>query len=613
MGVVQAANRQSDDEPSLQRQLIDRLRFILIVIASMASLFVVDDLATADHPLGAFFAFRVAGVALPLVGFFALRQRWVEAWAWPVTIAIVDFAYLFVAAAGVVSPTGEYVTTAILFVGAALLTAAMLPWGLGPQCLTVGVGAVALAAAILRKDGTLAALTTDPAAVVMMGFVLSAVIARQFDRYRSAQRRAEAEVRQLNAALEIRVAERTAALQTVNDRLAGEIGERLRVHDALRASERLLADTVDHSSAIVTLKDLNGCYLLVNREFERLFGHQRLDVVGRRDEEMFSPDLAALLQAGDGDVLASAVPMSFEQDLPAGDDGTRSYVCVKFPLHGAEGAPYGVGSMSTDITTVKQLQETLRRHQDELARVLRLHTIDEMAAAVAHEIHQPLCAITNYAQGGVRRLRAGDFYPAALLDVFERIAAEGLRAGQILRGIRSLISRDGPEETAVDLRALAGEALRVLEPEARLHGVTVRLEDGEALPPVRGNAIQIEQVLVNLMLNGVQAASTDHCVRREVVVAATRSGDTVEVAVSDSGGGISAAVANTLFSPFVTTKARGLGLGLAISRTIVENHGGRLWATSPTKAGATFRFSLPLAIARGNVPPELERTPWHTL
>ena len=300
--------------------------------------------------------------------------------------------------------------------------------------------------------------------------------------------------------------------------------------------------------------------------------------------------------------------MSFEQDLAVGDDGTRSYVCVKFPLHGADGAPYGVGSMSTDITAAKQLQETLRRHQDELARVLRLHTIDEMAAAVAHEIHQPLCAITNYAQGGVRRLRSGDVDAAALLDAFERIAAEGMRGGDILRGIRSFIRRESGEETVVDVRALAGDALRVLEPEARLHRVSVRLEDGEALPPVRGNAIQIEQVLVNLMLNGVQAVATDDCVRREVVVAATRSGDTVEVAVSDSGGGIAADMANKLFSPFVTTKARGLGLGLAISRAIVENHGGRLWATSMTKVGATFRFSLPLATAGGHVSPELEPT-----
>jgi two-component system sensor kinase FixL len=250
--------------------------------------------------------------------------------------------------------------------------------------------------------------------------------------------------------------------------------------------------------------------------------------------------------------------------------------------------------MSTDITAVKELQETLRRHQDELARVLRLHTVDEMTAAVAHEINQPLCAITNYAQGAAQRLRTGQVDTAALLVVFERISAEGLRAGRILSGIRSLIRRENDEDTAVDVRALAGDAVRVLEPEARRHGVTVRLEEGEALPPVRGNPTQIEQVMVNLMLNGVQSVATDAGARREVVVAAKRSGDTVEVAVTDSGGGIDANVASKLFSPFVTTKARGLGLGLAISRTIVESHGGRLWAERNAGPGAEFHFTLPL-------------------
>ncbi len=610
---MQATDVQSGDEPSLQRQLIDRLRFVLAIIASMASVFVVEDLVADDKALGSFFAFRVVGATLALIGFVVLRRRWVEAWAWPLTMAIVAFAYLLVAAAGLVSPSGEYVTTTILFVGAALLTATVLPWGLGPQCFTVLVGATTLTAVIRWTDGSFAALAKDPGVVVLMGFVLSAVIAREFENYRSAhrreleeRRRAEGEIRQLNATLEGRVRERTAALERLNDRLAAEVAARQRVNDALHASEQLLADTVDHSSAIVSLKDIEGNYLLVNREFERVFGRRRQMVVGRCDRHLFPPDLAALLRVHDGEVLATAAPLSFEQELSAGD-GKRQYICVKFPLHGPGGTPYGVGSMSTDITALKHLEETLRHHQDELAHVLRLHTMDAMAAAVGHEINQPLCAITNYAQGGVRWLRTGPVDPGVLLDVFEKIAAEGLRAGQVLRSIRSLIRRENAEETLVDLRALAGEAVRVLEPQARQHGVTVRLEDGEVLPTVSGNATQIEQVMVNLMLNGVEAVAAHRLARREVVVAATCNGDAVEVAVSDSGGGIDAGVANQLFSPFVTTKAHGLGLGLAISRTIVENHGGRLWATSTPEEGATFRFSLPLASAHRDVRPWLER------
>jgi PAS domain S-box-containing protein len=612
-GILRATDVQSDDEASLQRQLIERLRFVLAVIASMASVFVAVDLSSADHPLGAFFAFRLVGAVLAGIGFFALRGHWVEAWEWPLTIAIIAFSYVFVAAAGLASPTGEYVTTTILFVGASLVTATLLPWGFKPQCFTVLWGAVILSAVILWTDGSLAVLATDPGAVVLMGFVLSILIAHELQRYRLAllheleeRRRAEAEVRQLNVTLERRVWERTAALWTMNDRLAVEVAERKRVHDALRASERLLADTVDHSSAIVSLKDINGRYLLVNREFERLFGHQRQAVVGRGDEHLFPPDLSALLMAHDREVLAAAEPLSFEQELPVGD-GAHQYICLKFPLRGADGAPYGVGSMSTDITALKQLEETLRQHQDELAHVLRLHTMEQMAAALGHEINQPICAITNWAQGAVRRLRDGTIDTAVLLDVFEKINVEGLRAGEILHSIRNLIRRDSGEETAVDLRALADEAVRVLGPQARQHGVTVRLESGEALPPVTGNATQIEQVMVNLILNGVQAVAADCPVRREVVVAATRTSDAVEVAVSDSGGGIPSDVASQLFSPFVTTRANGLGLGLAISRTIVENHGGRLWATSTPEAGATFRFSLPLEPSLTGVSPALER------
>jgi signal transduction histidine kinase len=186
--------------------------------------------------------------------------------------------------------------------------------------------------------------------------------------------------------------------------------------------------------------------------------------------------------------------------------------------------------------------------------------------------------------------------PADLLEVFEQIAQEGLRAGQILRSIRGLVRRDEIEEVAIDVNALASEAVRMLEPQARLHGVTVRLEGATDLPLVQANATQIEQVMVNLMLNGVQATSGSERPRREVVVCTTFSGDAVEVAVRDTGEGIAPTVASKLFTPFVTTKERGLGLGLAISRSIIENHGGRLWATPNADAGTTFSFSLPIIV-----------------
>lgn len=584
---------------STRRHLLDRLRFILLICAVVASGFAAREVG-GTYPLGAQFALRLLGIGLAIIGIVALKGSWALRFAWPLAIGIISFAYLITALAGVASPTHEYTTTAMLFVGAALITATVMPWGLGPQSVTVLAGVLALAAGVIWKDGGLDVLATDPGAAVAMAFLLSLVTAREFDRYRVAHRRelmerqrADATVRRLNAHLEQRVVGRTAELQSANRQLAGEIAERRKAAQAMRASQAQLADTLDNSTAIVSLKDIEGRYLMVNREFERLFGCRRLVVNGRTDADLFPASLAERLGARDEDVVRGGMPVSFEQELTAGDT-PRSYVCVKFPLRGTDGSLYGVGSMSTDITVLKQLQEALRRHQDELAHVLRLHTIGEMAATLAHEINQPLCAITNYAQGGVQRLRGNTVDQAALLQAFEHIAHEGLRAAEILRGIRGLVQRDTDVESAIDVNALAGEALRVLEPQARLHGVTVRLESGAGIPMVQANPTQIEQVMVNLMLNGVQATASATGARREVVVVTACNGDTVEVAVSDTGNGIAPTVAAKLFTPFVTTKARGLGLGLAISRSIIENHGGRLWVMQNAETGTTFRFSLPV-------------------
>jgi PAS domain S-box-containing protein len=588
---------------STRRHLLDRLRFILLICAVVGSGFAAREALSGPYPLGAQFTLRLLGIGLAVIAIVALKGAWTLRFAWPLAIGIVSFAYLMTALAGVVSPTHEYTTTAVLFVGAALVTATVMPWGLGPQSVTVLAGVSGLAAAVIWKDGGFDVLATDPGAAVVMAFLLSLVTAREFDRYRVAHRRelmerqrADATVRRLNARLEERVVERTAELQAVNRQLAEEIDERRRAAQAMRASQAQLADTIDNSTAIVSLKDVEGRYLLVNREFERLFGCRRPVVSGRTDADLFPASLAERLGARDKDVVRGGMPVSFEQELTVGDT-PRSYVCVKFPLRATDGALYGVGSMATDITVLKELQEELRRHQDELAHVLRLHTIGEMAATLAHEINQPLCAITNYAQGGVQRLRGDTVDPAALLQAFEHIAHEGLRAAEILRGIRGLVRRDADLESVIDVNALAGEALRILEPQARLHGVSVRLESGAGIPMVQANPIQIEQVMVNLILNGVEATANAAGARREVVVVTTCNGDAVEVAVSDTGSGIASTVAAKLFTPFVTTKARGLGLGLAISRSIIENHGGRLWVVRNAEAGTTFRFSLP-ALAR---------------
>ncbi len=585
---------------STRQLLVRRVRIILLICLLSGIIFAGLELWAVPNDLPPAFYVKMIGISLAAGAFMILGQPRAARYAWTLSIGIVIVAYLLTALSGIISSSGEYVTTAVLFVGAALTTAILLPWGLWPQLLTVMVGMAALAVAVIEADGNLHAIGRDPAAAVLIAFVLSLVTAREVDRYRVAhqrelqmRRRTEIAMKRLNTQLERRVQERTAELERANRILAAEIAERRRAADALRESQAQLTDTMDNSTAMVSLKDLEGRYLVVNREFERCFGRTRDQVMGRRDDELFPATVAMRLGVHDAIVFASEAPVSFEQSFTVGHE-ERAYVCVKFPLRSAGGAPYGVGTIATDISPVKQLQEEVQRHQAELAHVLRLQTMGEMAAALAHEVNQPLCAITNYAQGGAQRLRQGAIDTNELLQAFEHIGREGLRAARILRGIRNLVKREGEPRAEIDVNALTTEAVRVLEPQARMHEVAVSFNGSGRLPTIRGDATQIEQVILNLMLNGVEAVASSEGERREVRVTTAVNGESVEVSVTDTGTGISPNVTAKLFTPFFTTKARGLGLGLAISRWIVESHGGQLWALPNDGAGTTFRFSLPV-------------------
>lgn len=242
----------------------------------------------------------------------------------------------------------------------------------------------------------------------------------------------------------------------------------------------------------------------------------------------------------------------------------------------------------------------LHRHQAELAHVLRVSALGEMGGQLAHELTQPLAAIANYAAGCRRRLEAGRVGTADLLDAVERIGREALRAGAIIRRMRDFLRKAEPQRAPVDLNGLVREVAELLDGEARAAGVTVALELEEPLVAVAASAVEIEQVLVNLARNALEAMQEGGGPARLTFETRRRPGGAVEVLVRDSGPGLPRGAAAALFEPFYTTKPHGLGLGLAISRTIIELHGGTLAATSAA-SGATFRFTLPVAATGGEV------------
>lgn len=242
----------------------------------------------------------------------------------------------------------------------------------------------------------------------------------------------------------------------------------------------------------------------------------------------------------------------------------------------------------------KRAQEALLMTQAELARVSRLTTMGELAASIAHEVNQPLTAVTNNSNACLRLLAAGKLAPEILRRALEEIVADGTRASAIVARIRGFIKKEPVEKNRLDMNNVIQEVLALADRELYENRVRIERQLTKALPLVLADRVQIQQVLLNLIMNGIEAMIpiTDQSRSLWVESRVDESGD-VLVAVRDSGPGIGPA-ADRIFTPFFTTKANGMGMGLSISRSLVENHGGRLWAMPNSPIGAVFSFTLPV-------------------
>ena len=251
--------------------------------------------------------------------------------------------------------------------------------------------------------------------------------------------------------------------------------------------------------------------------------------------------------------------------------------------------PHG---MSPSASRPKQ---KIAQQRNELAHVTRVSTMGQLASSLAHELNQPLGAILRNAEAAELFLQD----PSPDLDEVRAILADirkdDQRAGEVIDRMRALMKRREAERRRLDLNLLAGEVVTLVRPDAEKRRVRLALETDPALPPVHGDRVQLQQVLLNLLLNAMDALDDNPPARRLVTVRARPVGATVEVAVSDNGHGIPADKLLRVFEPFFTSKPNGLGMGLAISRSIIEAHGGRLWAENNEAGGATFTFTLPAA------------------
>ncbi|MBV8142321.1 MAG: GAF domain-containing protein, partial [Verrucomicrobia bacterium] len=243
---------------------------------------------------------------------------------------------------------------------------------------------------------------------------------------------------------------------------------------------------------------------------------------------------------------------------------------------------------------LRRSEASLREAQSELARVTRLTTMGEMAASIAHEVNQPLAGIVTNANASLRWLAGDPPNLAEAREAIRRIVRDGSRAGDVTRRIRSLFTKTRAAKERLNINETIGEVVVLTGSEMRRNQVVLRMELAAGLPPVTGDRVQLQQVVLNLILNGIEAMSTVEDRPRELVIKSQRGqgDDEVCVAVQDSGIGLDPGSRERIFEAFHTTKPDGLGLGLSISRSIVEGHGGRLWAVSNDCPGTTFQFTL---------------------
>jgi len=271
-------------------------------------------------------------------------------------------------------------------------------------------------------------------------------------------------------------------------------------------------------------------------------------------------------------------------------DGTRVPVLVAAALI----TPIQAVAFVVDLRERKAAEEALLRAREELARVTRFSTVGELAASIAHEINQPLAAVATYAGAAHLWLQRDPPNVERARDALQHTMQESERAGEIVARVRALVKKTPPRMAAVDINSVIVEVLDLSRNELQRNGISLRTRLATDNPLVRGDRIQLQQVVLNLILNAVDAMSEPDTSPRQLSIASRREeANQVLVEVRDSGRGIQAETMERIFEPFFTTKIEGMGMGLSISRSIVLAHGGRLWAMANEPRGAIFQFTLP--------------------
>lgn len=372
-----------------------------------------------------------------------------------------------------------------------------------------------------------------------------------------------------------------------------DITEPKLAREALQASQERFVTVLDGLDAAVYVADMDTDELLfVNKYFKNIYGHDVLGGNCWQVSQACHPDPAAVTLHGK--ILSAAqMPLDlYDGELQNVLSG-RWYHVRDRAIKWVDGRIVRM-EIATDITERKHLDEVNSRQQERIEQTSRLITMGEMASSLAHELNQPLSAIANYSMGCVNKLKSNEFGREELLLAMQKASIQAERAGKIIRRMRDFVRKSEPQRMPADVGDIVEETVSLAEIEARKTGVRLRVNLDPGLPAVYADKIMIEQVMLNLVRNGIESMQKIDRNRRELVIGARDTGGgAVEVAVTDRGHGISPDQTEKLFAPFYTTKPDGMGMGLNICRSIIEFHNGRLWVEPNPGGGSVFHFTLP--------------------
>lgn len=368
----------------------------------------------------------------------------------------------------------------------------------------------------------------------------------------------------------------------------------LAVNQDLAEREAHLTSILDTVPDAMIVIDEAGTMRSFSSAAERLFGWTAAEAIGRNvsmlmpspDREAHDGYLERYYRTGERRIIGKGRIVVGERKGGA-----------TFPMELAVGEMQTAGArfftgFVRDLTERQQAEARMQELQAELVHVSRLTAMGEMASALAHEINQPLSAIANYLKGSARLLARPDDVPAERLrEALEKASDQALRAGDIIRRLRDFAARGETERRVESLRRIVEEASALALVGAKEHGISVRFRYDPAVDLVLADRVQVQQVVLNLIRNGLDAM--EESPKKSLVISVEPDGpERARVSVADSGPGVTPEMESQLFTPFVTTKRNGMGVGLSISRTIIEAHGGRIWVDPTPGGGATFRFTL---------------------